>query len=92
MKAISEMSLTELQDFAQERVDEIAALRDEIAQKDAKQTELSELNLDLQKRNNALFRKVSQGYESPDSEDSDEGSEEIKTCEEFAAENFRRFI
>lgn len=80
MKKISEMSLEELQDYALDLETKQAAANEEKTALNNKITELSGLNLDLQKRNNALLMKVEQQHNNPTQ--ADPGS--VESCEEFA--------
>lgn len=82
MKAISEMTLEELQDYAVNLSEENTVLK---ADKEKLITEMAEvegLNKALQKRNNDLFMKVEQSVvEKP----VDGGQEKpVESCEDFA--------
>lgn len=85
MKKISEMTLEELQDYAldlQEKDQEKTAQIEDLTEKNK---EIKEINLLLQKRNNALLLRVEQQGEDDGADD--EGEDEQPTtesCEEFA--------
>lgn len=83
MKKISEMTLEELQDHALDLESKLTAADTEKTTLNDKITELTGLNLDLQKRNNSLLMKVEQQY-TPTSTPTPEPVH-IETCEEFAA-------
>lgn len=82
MKKISEMSLEELQDYALDLETKQAAAETEKTELNNKITELSGLNLDLQKRNNNLLMKVEQQHNNP-TPAAEPAS--VESCEEFAA-------
>lgn len=79
---ISEMTLEQLQDFAIKQQEEINALKANELTKDSKISELTDLNATLQRRNNDLFMKVSQGV-MPVAEDQKQ-AEKTESCEDFA--------
>lgn len=90
MKAINEMILEELQDYALELQNTLATKNEELQAKDNHITELQDLNKTLQQRNNALFRQVEQqvpGTPGPTTEE-----QVIPTCEELAKTNYKEFI
>lgn len=82
MKKISEMSLEELQDYALDLETKNKALTDEKTAEVNKNTELTELNKALQKRNNELFMKVEQQGSKEDPKEKE--TEEVQSCEDFA--------
>lgn len=81
MKKISEMSLEELQDYALDLETKQAAAESEKSTLNNKITELTGLNLDLQKRNNSLLMKVEQQH-TPTPTPAE--PEHVETCEELA--------
>ena len=87
MKAIAEMSLEELQDYALELESKKTALETQLTEKDNSITELTDTNLKLQMRNNALFMQVEQGIKK--TPQSQEDPEEVDTCEEYAIKNLK---
>lgn len=77
---IAEMTLEELQDYALQLQEKNASLEEDKKVLTGSVEELTGLNKQLQKRNNDLFMRVSQGVP-------DEGVKEVEkveTCEEFA--------
>ena len=82
MKKISEMSLEELQDYALDLETKQAAADAEKTELNGKITELTGLNLDLQKRNNSLLMKVEQQHTINPTPAND--TTPVETCEEFA--------
>lgn len=81
MKAISEMTIEELQDYALNLEGQVKEGKTREEEKDKKITELNESNAILIKRNNDLFMKVEQstGKDIPTPEEPKK-----ETCEEFA--------
>lgn len=82
MKAISEMTLEELQDHAIGLEEQVKQAKEQADEKDAKINELNELNATLQKRNNDLFMKVEQQVVGAPTPDTPEDKKE--SCEDFA--------
>ena len=89
MKKISDMTLTELQDYALSLEQDKSALTKTIEDKTAELAELQETNLLLQKRNNELFVRVEQGIKSPDDPQPEPESE---SCEDFAIKNMKEIL
>lgn len=81
MKKISEMTLEELQDYAINLEQQQSALNEQLTEASNKNAELSDLNLQLQRRNNQLFLSVEQGIQ-PKQEANEPPA--IESCEEFA--------
>ena len=80
---ISEMTLEQLQDYAVARDEEINGLRSENESLRNERTELTSLNQELQRRNNALFLKVEQqgtGAGAPEPKE----EPKVQSCEDFA--------
>ena len=83
---ISEMTLEELQDYAMQQEERITGLESENNQLRTEKSELSGLNLSLQRRNNDLFMRVEQsGNITPTAEPQPQTTE---NCEDFA----KRFV
>lgn len=81
-KKISEMSSEELQDYALELEQKLQAQAQSLEEATAKNTELNELNVALQKRNNQLFLSLEQGVSGVEGDS--EPPAEVQSCEEFA--------
>ena len=90
MKAIAEMTLTELQDYALSLEQSKTALEGDLSAKDAEIAELRTTNTALQDRNNRLFMQVEQSVKGQDGEDSE--PEPVETCEEFAMTKLKGII
>lgn len=82
MKKISEMSLEELQDYALNLEQQRAADLEKEQEHVDKIAELTEINLQLQRRNNNLLMQVEQTIPGKDEPKS---GEKIESCEDFAA-------
>ena len=80
---ISEMTLEQLQDHALKLESDLAASKDREDGLNAKISELTGLNLDLQKRNNALFIQVEQ-QAAPPQENPPAPPASVESCEDFA--------
>ena len=89
MKKISDMTLTELQDYALQLEQEKAAQAQQLEAKDTENKELTAANLLLQKRNNELFMKVEAGTRN---EPTPEPETDPESCEEFAAKNINNIL
>lgn len=83
MKKISEMTEDEVRDYALSLEQEKQSFIDKEKGYTDKIGELTDLNTQLQKRNNDLFMKVEQQY-SADTEDHAPQEEKTETCEDFA--------
>lgn len=81
---ISEMTHEQLQDYALQLENDKKDLEDKVAKQEDSITELNTLNKSLQKRNNDLFMKVEQQYQTNSQEASEQGTEQVETCEQFA--------
>lgn len=89
MKKISEMTLTELQDYAVALEDEKKQLQTQLDTANNDNNELRETNLALQDRNNKLFLQVEQTR----LDDPQEPAEEIAdSCEDFALKNINSIM
>ena len=82
---ISEMTLEQLQDYALAQEEQINAFKGRESALQAQCTELTNLNKELQRRNNDLFMKVEQTV-SPEQEQPKQQKPE--SCEDFA----KRFV
>ena len=88
---ISEMSLEVLQDYAKGLEELSATQKTELEEKNAKNKELNDLNIELQKRNQALFKKIDQ--QTSDSEGQERVEQNTQqTCEDFALKNYKELI
>lgn len=92
MKKIAEMTHEELQDYALELEQTVATKDSQIAEKDGKITELGDLNKTLQKRNNDLFMKVSQGNPNEGKDGEPTPEQPPKSCEEYAKDLSKEII
>lgn len=84
MKAISEMTIEELQDYAVSLEESNSALKGENEKLTANNTELTDLNKALQKRNNDLFMKVEQSIVEKPIDGGKEEEKTVESCEDFA--------
>ena len=82
MKKISEMTLEELQDYAQGLQTRNGELTSQLAEKDHTIEELNATNLALQQRNNRLFMQVESQTTNPTP--TKEEPAELESCEDFA--------
>ena len=81
------MSLEQLQEHAKNLEDLVATQKTELEDSANKIKEMNELNLDLQKRNLSLFKKVTQPTDPAPEEE-----QTAETIEEFANKNYKEFI
>lgn len=84
MKAISEMTLEELQDYAVSLEEKVASTGQELELSRQENAELSGLNKTLQKRNNDLFMKVEQRGNGSEEEQQRDEQPPTPTCEDVA--------
>jgi hypothetical protein len=85
MKKISEMTLEELQDYALELEERDMSKTAQIEDMSTKNNELKDMNLLLQKRNNALLLRVEQQKEEEwGNDEGEDGQPTTESCEEFA--------
>ena len=92
MKAISEMTLEELQDYAREQQSKVAALEEEKKNQTTELDDLRATNLMLQNRNNALFKQVEQQHSTPTPEEQSPAEEPAESCEDFAMKNIKEIL
>ena len=93
MKAISEMTLEELQDHATAQQTKIAALEEEKQTHASEMEELRKTNLMLQNRNNALFRQVEQQNATPPTDpQTDPEPPPVESCEDYAIKNMKGIL
>lgn len=85
------MTESEVRDYALSLEQEKSATAQLMAEKDSTINELKDLNLGLQKRNNALFLQVEQQKEVKPTEEPIE-EEEVKSEEDYAREHFKEIM
>lgn len=90
MKAISEMTLEELQDYALDLEGKVNQAGEDVEKLNTTINDLHDLNKTLQKRNNELFTKLDQQRANPSKDRPGDADEpDIQTCEELAEKLFK---
>lgn len=89
---ISEMTEEQVRDYALSLEQEKASTAQVMAEKDKTINELKDLNLGLQKRNNALFLQVEQQREVTPTEEKESEQEVVKSEEDYAREHFKEIM
>lgn len=92
MKKISEMTLTELQDYALTLEQSKTTLEADLTTKNGEIEELRKTNNALQDRNNKLFMQVEQSVKGTEGEEDEGDPAPVESCEEFALKNLKGLI